>query len=313
VGVRALVFPDGLHAAAMDQLEIPPAFSYRTENPTNRLYFFQRNVDGAEVYFVANALRTNVQAECTFRVFGKKPERWDPASGEITEIREFSACRTGTVVPLEFAPHESFFVVFRKSGTGGARVNKTGGKVERLAVNGPWGISFDPARNGIESFTVCSDLLFRWDLNADQRIAGFSGTAAYKTAVDLPAGLLKSRSRILLDLGQSPGLYKLTGAGGGQPPVVTDDVYDALCAEVFVNGKSAGVLWCAPYHLDISALTKSGLNTLEIRVTTTWHNWRLANKFTAGTHPWEKIGLSLPPAPAGLLGPVTFRAVNAAQ
>jgi len=69
---------------------------------------------------------------------------------------------------------------------------------------------------------------------------------------------------------------------------------DALCAEVTVNGKPAGVLWRSPYRIDISTLAKPGKNTLEIRITNTWHNWRIANKFTAGSHAWEKLGLSLP-------------------
>ena len=73
-----------------------------------------------------------------------------------------------------------------------------------------------------------------------------------------------------------------------------------------MNGKPAGVLWCAPYRINISTLIKDGANDLEVRVTNTWHNWRLAAQFTAGNHPWEKKGLSLPPAPAGLLGPVTL-------
>jgi hypothetical protein len=302
-GVRARTFYDGMHGAAMDQLGIPPAFSYRTENSTNRLYFFQRNADGAEVYFVANALRTNVQVECTFRVAGKQPERWDPVSGKISDIQTFSVSSNSTVIPLEYAPYESFFVVFRKP------VTKPAGPVpavavRNLAVNGPWEISFDPARDGLEPFTIPSDSLFRWDLSADRRIADFSGTAVYKTTVEIPADLVKSVKRMMLDLGQPPGLYKLTGMGGGRPYGIDPDVYDALCAEIFINGKSAGVLWCSPYRLDISALIKAGVNTLEIRVTNTWHNWRLANKFTAGTHPWEKLGLSLPPSPAGLIGPV---------
>jgi len=303
-GLRAWTFYDGMHAAAMDQLGIAPAFSYSAKDPDTRLVFFQRNADGADVYFVANALRASAHADCTFRVTGKQPELWDPVSGKITEIRDFSASKSGTVIPMEFAPHESLFVVFRKPVTGVSTTEKSENKARQVQVNGSWDITFVPARKGIDPFTVRSDSLFRWDQSNDKCISGFSGTATYKTTFDVPGSLPKSGRRLLLDLGQSPGLSKLTGAGGGKPPAATEDAYDSLCAEVIVNGKPAGVLWCSPYRIDISELVMPGTNTLEIQVTNTWHNWRIANKFTAGSHPWEKLGLSLPPAPAGLLGPV---------
>jgi len=56
-GLRAWTFYDGLHSAAMDRLGIAPAFSYSAKDPDTRLFFFQRNADGADVFFVANALR----------------------------------------------------------------------------------------------------------------------------------------------------------------------------------------------------------------------------------------------------------------
>ncbi len=304
-GARKWTFYDGMHASAMERLGIAPAFAYRSNDPAARLFFFQREAEGADVFFVANALRTNVQADCTFRVTGKQPELWDPVGGKITEIREFSSDKSGTIIPMAFAPQESFFIVFRKPVTGAATPGKPKNKPGQIPVNGPWEITFEPARKGIEPFTVRSDSLFRWDQSKDRRIAEFSGTAAFQTTFNIPDSLLKSGRRLLLDLGQSPGLSKLTGA---KPPTATEDAYDALCAEVIVNGKPAGVLWCSPYRIDISALAKPGTNTLEIRVTNTWHNWRVASKFTAGSHAWEKLGLSLPPAPSGLLGPVMLEA-----
>jgi len=49
-----------------------------------------------------------------------------------------------------------------------------------------------------------------------------------------------------------------------------------------------------------------GANTLEVRVVDTWHNWRLAHKYLPVQHAWSSKGLSEPPMPAGLLGPVTL-------
>ena len=308
-GVSSRIFYAGMHAEAMDRLGIAPAFSYRAENPADRLFFFERNADGAEVYFVANAFRTNVQAECSFRVTGKQPERWDPVAGTVTPISRFECKGDQTVIPLEFAANESYFIVFRKAGTAAKVDKKEPGASPPVQMNGPWKISFVPARQGLDAFDVQSDNLFRWDLSEDKRIQSFSGTASYQTQIEVPAAWSQTGRRITLDLGSSPGLYELTGAGGGGYDI-RDDVYDTLCAEVVINGKFAGVLWCAPYRIDVTGLTKTGTNKVEIRITNTWHNWRLANQFTAGKHAWEKKGLSLPPAPSGLLGPVTLQATE---
>ena len=43
-------------------------------------------------------------------------------------------------------------------------------------------------------------------------------------------------------------------------------------AEVFLNGKSAGILWKKPYKLNITELVKSGENDLKIEVVNQWVN-----------------------------------------
>jgi hypothetical protein len=43
-------------------------------------------------------------------------------------------------------------------------------------------------------------------------------------------------------------------------------------ARVTLNGKDLGVLWQAPYQVDLTAALKPGKNQLSIAVTNTWHN-----------------------------------------
>ena len=60
-------------------------------------------------------------ADVVFRVAGKQPELWDAVTGRI---RDLSACRDEagrTVVPLQFAPRQSWFVVFEKPMAGWPR------------------------------------------------------------------------------------------------------------------------------------------------------------------------------------------------
>ena len=43
-------------------------------------------------------------------------------------------------------------------------------------------------------------------------------------------------------------------------------------ARVTLNGKDLGVLWRAPFTIDLTPALKTGENRLEIAITNTWHN-----------------------------------------
>ncbi|MCL6506308.1 MAG: hypothetical protein K6T59_04730 [Bryobacteraceae bacterium] len=67
----------------------------------------------ADVYFVANRRRQAEEIVCTFRVEGRAPELWDPATGRITHGIVFERVSGGTRLPLRLDPAGSVFVVFR--------------------------------------------------------------------------------------------------------------------------------------------------------------------------------------------------------
>jgi hypothetical protein len=93
-------------------------------------------------------------------------------------------------------------------------------------------------------------------------------------------------------------------------------VKDVGIAEVKINGKDKGIVWTAPFRVDISNELKKGANLLEISVVNSWYN-RVAGdeiypdkkqltktniilKHDFRGRPIEKIVLE----PSGLLGPV---------
>jgi hypothetical protein len=86
---------------------VPPDFSSRT-----RLNRIHRTVDGTDLYFVANPEPVNVQAVCSFRIAGRKPELWRPETGEVETAPVFRNRADGTDVLLQLGPSESVFVVF---------------------------------------------------------------------------------------------------------------------------------------------------------------------------------------------------------
>jgi hypothetical protein len=83
-------------------------------------------------------------------------------------------------------------------------------------------------------------------------------------------------------------------------------------AVVYVNGKRAGAVWCAPYQVDVSGLLKDGANTLRIVVANTAVNLLAKGHLPDYSSLNAKYGerfqaqdmSAVQPVPSGLLGPI---------
>jgi hypothetical protein len=206
--------------------------------------------DGASnVFFVANTSRNPVAATCSFAVTGKQPELWDPVTAIIRDLPEWELKDGRTVIPLRFESAQSYFIVFRKtlpiSQVPLQRYNFLRRKVVS-EVAGPWDVSFDPRWGGPET-PVRFSALEDWTKRLEQGIRYYSGTAVYRTRFDLAAS---SSSWLELDLGVVRHL-----------------------ARVKINGRDLGVVWCAPWRVNLPAgLLKPSGNELEIEITNVWAN-----------------------------------------
>ena len=110
-------------------------------------------------------------------------------------------------------------------------------------LKGPWQVELDSPVDTKRALTLPA--LVDLAKHADDAVKHFSGTASYLHTFQLA----DPPSRLLLDLGR---------------------VHDL--ARVVVNGRDLGVLWQAPFTLDIGPALKPGANRIEIAVTNTWHN-----------------------------------------
>jgi hypothetical protein len=288
--------PAGVHAVGKGKVvigEMPvkdllarfglaPAFAYTSDDGQPCLDFNQRQDGDAEIYFIANWKEAAHRVECVFRVAGKQPELWNPVTGEIAPCAAY-ACKDGvTRLTLQLPPNGSMFVVFHKPGAGGAEKIIEEKLLAAQEVTGPWHIQFSPARTNVPPFEITSEKLHLWNESNEERLKSFAGTASYRTA---------------FTLNHQPSVH--------QPCILDLGVVHDL-AEVIANGKSLGVVWTPPFQVDITPALRSGTNALEIRVVNTWHNWRVANKFSPLEHKWNSQGVK-EPLPAGLVGPVTLR------
>jgi hypothetical protein len=273
---------------------VGPDFTYRGKQDDTFLDFFHRTTDDAEIYFVANRLDRWDSAEASFRVSGRQPELWDPLSGAIREAKAFRQQDGRTIVPLEFPPEGSIFVVFRRAiavdAAGPARNNFMSFS-ETATLPGPWKVKFDPRWGGPASATF--DALVSWTERPEDGIRFYSGTAVYEKSFDLPPSAPSGRDprrRILLDLGEVKHL-----------------------AEVRLNGRDLGVVWTTPFQVDITDVVRPADNQLEIKVVNLWPNRLIGDQHLPPDQRRTdtnvtKFTKDTPLLPSGLLGPVTIQA-----
>ena len=256
---------------------------------TKRFAWIHRSAPGAEIYYISN--QTDVTAQCSpvFRVEDEQPELWDPVTRENRDLPDFTSQRGSTAVHLEFAPRQSYFIVFRNRPTSGKKNPINFVRKKTLAtLNGSWTVSFEEKWGAPSS--VVFDKLVDWTTRPEAGIRNYSGTAVYTKTFDLPKEYKKGK--LLLNLGE---------------------VYNM--AAVKINGNSLGLVWAEPRVVDISGSVKSKNNLLEIEVTNTWNN-RLVGDAALPvdkrmTSTMLSVNANTPLLPAGLLGPVVFEVFDA--
>ncbi len=273
----------------LEHLEIVPDLSYTKPNEESKLFFVHRKVDDIDIYWVNSRSDKVTDLNATFRVAGKKAEIWHPETG-LTEEASFNISNELTTVPLHLEPNDAVFVVFGdRTAVNSMSISKP---VEsKLAeINGPWAVDFQTGRGAPAQVTF--ETLTQWNENADPGIKYFSGTASYKKAIEAPDKWFTEGEQLWIDLGDVQNL-----------------------AEVFVNGKSMGIVWKKPFKINITDALSKGENELEIQVTNLWVNRLIGdqqpdvkNKITWVSNPFYKADSPL--KPSGLLGPVIISGIQ---
>jgi hypothetical protein len=247
-----------------------------------------RRDSDADVYFISNQEYAPRAAEGVFRISNKQPERWDPGSGQIRPLSDWTVQAGRTHIPLQFGPAESFFIVFRRPANPPSARTPNFPSTETLAeIAGPWSLVFPPGCGTPPTLVLPS--LVSLHTMEDSAVRHFSGTATYQTTfVYRPRD---EHSPVYLDLGRVANL-----------------------AEVKLNGQRLGALWKPPFVVEVTTALVAGKNTLEVAVSTTWHNRLVAD---AKLSPVERVGSAplyplarlqnSPLVESGLLGPVRLR------
>lgn len=215
--------------------------------------------DDVDIYFISNQEDKYREFKSSFRVAGRVPELWNPVDGSIDKNLDWKSDGNRTEVSLKLAPAESAFIIFRTPTEARQGKSNRSYQTDLLLDHEKWHIRFLTTGEEI----VTGDL-FDWTTSDEQTVKYYSGTAVYTTQFNIPGKLFPSGSRVWLNL---------------------DGVRDI--ATVRVNGKNCGIVWTAPYRVDITDAIKKGKNKLEIEVTNTWANALLGAD--EGKAPFEGI------------------------
>ncbi len=305
-------------------------FAYEGLRKNDGLTFIHRKVGEKDIYFVSNIQDKASTIPVTFRVKNKLIRKWNPYSGEITPVYNFSEVADGIKVPLNLSPYESLFLEF-VPGEPESYVSKTGfyqitdatkneltasadhngtyistiisgdqekkitsvvsGIPAHYQISGRW--SMEIKGEGFSTFTKQTDELFSWV--DDPATRNFSGTGRYEINFQIPAEYLKKDIKLMLDLGKVGNV-----------------------AEVILNDQNIGTVWMRGQKLDLTKVVKEGENKLIVLVTNTLIN-RISAMKVAPAVPAELVTrfgsgsviketpreFGFKPLPAsGLIGPV---------
>jgi len=206
-----------------------------------------------------------------------------------------------TTVPLTLEPYGAVMVVFNKKiakdKQGSGQRNFSDFKT-MTEITGEWTVDFDPDWGGPGS--VVFPELIDWTQHPDKGIKYYSGAADYNKTFSIDFEPQKD-NKFFLALGC---------------------VKDVGIAEVKINGLNKGVVWTAPFRVEISEELQKGENKLEIKVVNSWYNRVAGDQTFPDRKQYTSTNILLkhdfrgrpideiPLESSGLLGPVTIETLK---
>jgi hypothetical protein len=287
-----------------------PDFQQLTANPGFPLRYIHRQLDDAEVYFVANpnSETADVQgfvAECSFRVAGKQPEVWHPDTGQIERPALWREKNRRTTLPLKFDPAGSLFVVFRESSRGldpivTATLN---GRAEpwldaTLAANGK--VSLVAAKAGKYQLKTALGKTIQAELKELPNLFVVEGPWDLHFPVNAGApDHVRLEKLVSWTERPEPGVKYFSGTAAYTKTLQVPEefcrrdrhVYLDLgrvqvIAELKVNGRDCGILWKPPFQAEITEAIHTGDNAVEIQVVNLWPNRLIGDEHLAEDCRW---------------------------
>ena len=268
----------------------PPAMTLARPDPA--IGFVRRVTSDGSLYFVVNTGAQAVHTTARFLGDNGQGQWWDPLS------RTRSAAGTGAV-PIDLAPYQSRFLVFAPR-LGAARAERPLQPLLDLARGWTASIAGSAARVPEPGSSWTSAPALR----------NHSGSVRYRRLFTLPQ---PPGGEVLLDFGEGERIAVATTPDRPRAEIAAP-VREA--AIVRVNGRQAGIVWAAPWRIDIAPLLRAGGNEIEVDVMN-----GATNALAARPAPDQRLLTArygqrfvdqdrdkVTPAPSGLLGHIQLLA-----
>lgn len=231
---------------------------------SGNIRFCHRSLTDREIYFVSNRTASPLEDTCIFRDGTMLAELWNPLNGEIRSLNNLIARNNSIELKVKLDAYGSCFIIFYHTEKRGIRKNIRSNNYPDqkplMQIKGPWNVSFDPAWGGPEKMVF--DSLEDWCRRSEEGIRYYSGKAIYSIDFELTDGSFKRNTEYYLDLGKVRNI-----------------------ARVKLNNKELGIVWTAPWQVNISDVLKNKNNHLEIEVANLWINRLIGDE----TKPWDGV------------------------
>lgn len=236
------------------------AYEIELSNKSKDLRYYHYKQESADFYLFFNesqtkAIHTSVKLGCN----GKPVYRYDAFDNRIYKPKVEEGG-----LNLDLEPYEAYIAVIGEVEE--SKLNKPLAEKEDkvIAIENPWKLTLREV--GKEAAAVQETVSDLYDITAPNHMPYFTGTMDYENTLYIDNEVKEA----FIDLGK---------------------VYES--AEVWINGRPAGVRIAPPYKISITDLIKQGENHIKIRVVN-----NLAHRQR------DFFSMNIPMEPSGLLGPV---------
>jgi hypothetical protein len=290
---------------------LPADFAFTSTSPDATVRYIHRRLGDTDLYFVANGNDEAVELDATFRVANRRPEIWDPQTGEISMPAVFENIGNSVRLPMHLDRLQSVFVVFRTQSPRSGIL-----KVAAKRTTPPADSADSPIVLTQESESQATALVFcngRFDLEyssgARQTLEVADVPAAREFPgpwqVRFPAGW-DAPEQVELDeliswaehedsgvkYFSGTATYKMVFDGPAESQLASSrwllDLGDVqVIARVKLNGQNLGTYWKPPFRVDVSEALKVGQNELEVQVTNLWPNRLIGDEQLPDDAQWE--------------------------
>ena len=248
--------------------------------------YVHRETETEDIWWIRNFSGAPASDVIMVRGGQGQPRVLDPATGKVRRINASATPDGYRYFKFDMEADDALFVVIGKRPEEVVPVEHYW-KSPVLTVDGPWNLSFESGLGA--PATAVFNKLMSYTESPDPSIRYYSGTVTYRNSFKLTKKQMKYAVSYVLDLGSVKNLARVT-----------------------LNGHDLGVVWKAPFKVDVPAeYLQEGVNSLEVKVINLWPNRIIGDlqpdaprKWTYTASNWYTADSPL--LPSGLLGPVTL-------